>query len=329
MIKLSIVIPVYNVEKYLAKCLDSVIYPGLDAYEVIIVNDGSTDDSGVIAEDYCRRFPSLFRLIETENGGLGSARNVGMEAASGEFIIFLDSDDWLCENAVHEMLALLEQADFDICIYGILSVSENGAVLDDVRSCPIEGPLSLSRFPQLLFCPPSGCNKLCRRSLFIESGLRFPSRVWYEDLCTMPKLYLMTDRIISTHRQWYIYLQRSGSIINSANYRRNLEITDALDELIRYYKARGQYEKYKNEFEYLAFYNCFITACVRVSLAEPGSPVLDRLRDYFLQQFPAYKENPYISKAPFKYRLLSCLIRRRRYSAVKAIMELNNRAKHK
>ena len=108
MTKLSIVIPVYNVEKYLAKCLDSVIFPGLDSYEVIVVNDGSTDGSGTIAADYAARYPSLLRLIEQENGGLGAARNTGLEAARGEFVCFLDSDDWLRENAVPEMLEKLE-----------------------------------------------------------------------------------------------------------------------------------------------------------------------------------------------------------------------------
>ena len=142
MLKLSIVIPVYNVEKYLAKCLDSVIYPGLEGYEVIAVNDGSTDGSGAIAADYAERYPSLIRLIEQENGGLGAARNTGLEAARGEFVCFLDSDDWLRDGAVPEMLEKLKE-DFDICIFGMLSVTEAGVVLDDIRSCPREGPVAL------------------------------------------------------------------------------------------------------------------------------------------------------------------------------------------
>ena len=329
MTKLSIVIPVYNVEKYLGNCLDSVIYPGLDNYEIILVNDGSTDTSGSIAAEYARCYPKLIRLIHTENGGLGAARNVGLEAARGEFLLFLDSDDWLCERAVPEILEKLEREDFDICIYGILSVTEGGVILDDVRSCQREGNVALKDFPQLLLAPPSGCNKICRRSLFIDSGLRFPGRVWYEDLRTMPKLYLMTDKIVATDRQWYIYLQRAGSIINSANLQRNLEIIDAIEDLSQYYKARGEYERYRSEFEYIAFFNQFLTATVRVCLADPKSPVLDTLADGFLAQFPNYRENRYVREMPKKYKLLSFLIERRRYGAVKWIMGLNNRAKHK
>lgn len=328
MIKLSIVIPVYNVENYLAKCLDSVIVPGLDGYEVIVVNDGSTDGSGAIAVDYAERYPALIRLIEQKNGGLGAARNTGLEAAQGEFLFFLDSDDWLREGAVAEMLVKLEE-DFDICIFGMLSVTESGVVLDDIRSCPREGPVALKDFPELLLCPPSGCNKLCRRSLFMDSGLRFPARVWYEDLRTMPKLYLMTDRIVADSRQWYVYLQRAGSIINSANLQRNLELIDAIEDLSQYYKDRGMYEAYREEFTYIAFYNQFLAAPVRLCLADPKSPVLDKLVDNFLANYPDFRENRYVQAAPVKYRLLSRLMEKKRYGAVRFLMGLNSKIKHK
>lgn len=328
MLSLSIVIPVYNVEKYLAKCLDSVIYPELGSYEILVVNDGSTDSSLLVAEDYARRFPGLIRVISTENGGLGAARNVGIEAARGEFLLFLDSDDRLRPGALPEIVEKLEE-DFDICIYGILSVTEDGLVLDDIPRCGREGSLSLESYPQLLLCPPSACNKICRRSLFTASGLRFPSRVWYEDMRTMPKLYLLTDKITATDNQWYIYVQRTGSITRSANLERNLEIAEALDDLTGYYRDCGKFECYRSELEYVAFYNQFLTAVVRVCLAEPDNPVADRLRDDFLSKFPDFMQNPYVKQMPLKYRLLSRLIFGRHYRTVGAIMSMNERVKGK
>lgn len=328
MIKLSIVIPVYNVEKYLAKCLDSVIYPELHNYEILVVNDGSTDASGAVAADYAARYPELIRLTEKENGGLGSARNAGLEAARGEFVVFLDSDDWLRENAVPEMLEKLNE-DFDICIFGMLSVTEAGVVLDDIQSCPQEGLVSLRDFPQLLFCPPSGCNKIFRRSLFTDSGIRFPDRAWYEDLRTVPKLYLLTDRIVADSRQWYVYLQRAGSIINSDNLQRNLELIDAIEDLHQFYERMGQSEQYEDEFTYLTFYNQFLAASVRVCLVDPKSPVLDELVDNFLSRYPHYRENPYVKAAPKKYQLLYRLMERKYYRAVQFLMELNSKVKHK
>ena len=106
--KLSIVIPIYNVRNYLSACVESVLLPDRSDYEIILVNDGSTDDSGVIAAEYASRFPDTVRLITTENGGLGAARNVGLEAAAGDFVFFLDSDDRLAEEALPEILAELE-----------------------------------------------------------------------------------------------------------------------------------------------------------------------------------------------------------------------------
>lgn len=189
--------------------------------------------------------------------------------------------------------------------------------------------MSLDSYPRLLLCPPSACNKICRRSLFIESGLRFPSRVWYEDLRTIPKLYLLTDKIVATDRQWYIYIQRSGSITRSANLERNLEIIEAVDDLIGYYKTAEKYNKYRHELEYTAFYNQYLTAVVRVCLADPKSPVANILRDDFLTKYPDYSTNPYVREMPFKYRLLSRLIRRRSYTTVGFLMGLNERVKRK
>lgn len=156
--KLTVMIPVYNVEGYLAKCLDSVIYPELGDYEIVLVNDGSTDRSGEICAEYAARYPQLIRVITTENGGLGKARDVGIDNAAGEFILFLDSDDYLSENALPEMMELLK-GDFDMCFFDIRSVNESGRLLKYMHGCSIEGEFTLDSFPELLFEMPSAWNK--------------------------------------------------------------------------------------------------------------------------------------------------------------------------
>ena len=136
--KLSIIVPVYNTAEYLPKCLDSVICPGVDGYEIIIVNDGSTDSSKAVAESYVNQYPELIRLINTENGGLGQARNVGIENARGEYLLFLDSDDSLARNAVPEIMEALRQ-DYDIFIYDFVFVNPDGAVLSTEPGCRRQG----------------------------------------------------------------------------------------------------------------------------------------------------------------------------------------------
>lgn len=130
MLKLSIIVPVYNVEKYLPKCIDSLIC-GDGGYEIILINDGSTDGSPDILADYAARYPALIRIITTPNGGLGHARNTGIDAAMGGYLLFVDSDDYLSPDALGSILAALDDS-FDICIFDILSVNESGKVLKKI-----------------------------------------------------------------------------------------------------------------------------------------------------------------------------------------------------
>ncbi len=326
--KLSIIIPVFNTRDYLADCLESVLDPICDDYEIIVVNDGSTDDSGSIAQDYAARYPSLIRLITTDNGGLGAARNVGLEAAQGEFLFFLDSDDTLAKGALPEIMRELTP-DRDILLFDLLSVRPDGAVIERLSGCKRAGAVSLPSYPELLMEYPSGCNKICRRSLFLESGIRFPGRVWYEDLRTMPKLYLLTDKIWSSGCAWYRYLMRPGSITNSAKLERNLEIIDAVDDLLSFYREKGSFERYKPQLEYLAFYHIFLTASVRVCLVDPGSPVLPALKASILERFPDFDKNPYVQNMSLKHRLLAALLLGGRYKAVAALIRMKDRLRKK
>ena len=127
--KLSIIVPVYNTRDYLAACLDSVLLPGAEDYEIIVVNDGSTDDSGEICAEYERRYPDLIRVITTENSGLGAARNVGLEAARGDYLLFLDSDDSLEKGALSEILAAID-GGFDIGIFDLRQVNPSGETVE-------------------------------------------------------------------------------------------------------------------------------------------------------------------------------------------------------
>ena len=322
-LKLSIVIPVYNTREYLPACLDSVIVPGLCDYEIVLVNDGSTDDSGVIAAAYAARCPQLIRLITTENGGLGAARNVGIENARGEFLFFLDSDDRLVPGALPEMMAELK-SDRDMILFDFLSVRPDGTVIERLKGSKKKGPLSLASCPELLMEYPSACNKLCRRELFTKSAVRFPGRVWYEDLRTMPKLYLWTEKIFAVDRAWYQYVTRPGSITNSANLERNLEIIDAADDLAGYYKAMGMYEKYRDQLAYVTFYNVFLAASMRVCTTDPKSPVLPALREALSARFPDFAENPYVRSMPAKHKLLSALLLRGRCQEAAALMNLKS-----
>lgn len=334
--KLSVIIPVYNVEDYIAKCLDSVLEPGRKQlaagqapdYEVILVNDGSQDRSAEIAESYAQECPRLLRIIPIENSGQGQARNVGMEAASGEFFYFIDSDDYLVPGGMAEILALTEQ-DFDICIFDSIAVNTQGRELKYMPGCKRQEKLSLEEYPELLLEGPLVGNSIYRRWLFTETGIRFPSRVWFEDLRTIQKLYAFTNSIVYCPKALHRYLQRVNSVTNTDNTRRNLEIIPAVDDLLDFYKAQGRYEQLRDVLEYMAFHCEFLTSSVRVNLADWKSPVQEELMRDFLQKFPNYRENPYVKNMSPQHKLLDHLLRRRMRLSVHVLMKLNNWIKDK
>lgn len=322
--KLSIVIPVYNVEKYLADCLDSVLFHDIPDYEVIVVNDGSTDSSPKILKEYADRFPELLQVITTENGGVGSARNKGMEIAKGKYVLFLDSDDSYAEGAIPEILSQCDE-DFDICFFDAAAKNESGKIIGRVIGPSVVGEFTMETNPAVIFVQPSTWNKIFRLSLFTDHGIFFPGSVWYEDLCTIPKLYIHTDKMIYVEKCWYNYMQRSGSIMNSRmKLERNLEIISACENLIAYYKSQGVFEQYYRELEYAVFYNELLCSIDRVNMADRSSPVQDRLLDWYLERFPDYKNNRYIAEMPWKYRLLFSLILRRKYGFLHVLVKLND-----
>ena len=326
MMKLSIVVPVYNMEKYLADCLQSLLNPELRDYEVIVVNDGSTDRSAEIIYDWHRRFPALLRPVDTPNGGLGHARNVGLSLAGGKYVLFVDSDDTLVPGALEEILALADQ-NFDIVVFDFVHVDEDGRELAQYSGCEGSGEFSLSDYPAFLLSPMNACNKLWRRELFTKNGIAFPNRLWFEDLATSPKLILHAEKILPVHKTWYRYLQRRGSITNATKADRNSEMITVVQSVLDYYEEAKAAERYAPELEYLCFYHEFLTSVTRVNLIDPKSLVQDALREDYLRRFPKYRSNPYFRSAPGKYRLLADLIEHRHWRCVHLLMAMNNKVK--
>lgn len=326
--KLSVIIPVYNVENYLSKCIESVLCPELEDYEIITVNDGSTDSSPEICAEYAARYPGIVVNVNKENGGLGSARNAGIEAARGEYLLFLDSDDYICENGIKEIYSCLAE-DFDIAIFDFVTVDESGRQMLYTKGSGRQGTFSFDEYPELLHYPPNACNKIWKRELFADNGVAFPPRVWFEDLHTCPKLYLHAEKMLYFPKGWYNYLQRKGSITNTKNPARNLEIIGAVDSVCDYYKEKGVFEKYRDELEYMALYHQFITSCFRVNLADKKSSVQDMLQDDFTKKFPEYRKNPYIRKMPAKLKLILFMLEHKMYGAYNLMMTLNNKVKGK
>lgn len=129
---ISVIVPVYNVKSYLSACLDSILNQDFDSYEIVVVDDGSTDGSGELAEQYASRHTDKIRVLHQENQGLGGARNTGIKDAKGEYVAFIDSDDWIKPNMLSTLWKEIQQTGADIAVCGLLCVAETGAVVGRV-----------------------------------------------------------------------------------------------------------------------------------------------------------------------------------------------------
>ena len=184
--KSSVIVPVYNVKDFLEKCVDSVLRQTERDFELLLIDDGSTDGSGALCDELAGR-DNRIRVIHQENKGLGGARNTGIEAASGDWLLFLDSDDWIEPETLEKALTAGEQQNADMVLFGFRSVDMQGKELGIfLDALPKNEPLSPKTHKDLLLCYPCAWNKLYKKRLFLETGVRYPLRVWYEDIRTTP-----------------------------------------------------------------------------------------------------------------------------------------------
>ena len=220
---LSVIIPVYKVEAYLARCVDSILGQTHEDLEVILVDDGSRDASGSICDAYAQQDPRV-RVIHKENGGLSSARNAGLETATGEYITFVDSDDWIEADAYAHLLSLIEKYQVQLVCGGNYDVNGETGV-KTLGLCPEkEEVLTAEEFLRRMFMwqgfDSSACDKIYHRSLL--ETFRYPEGKVCEDVAVTYKIVLEARRAALSDRPFYNYYHRAGSItISTAE-----EITD-------------------------------------------------------------------------------------------------------
>lgn len=209
---LSIVVPIFNVEKYLPKCLDSILNQSFTNFELILVNDGSTDNSKSICESY-EKMDSRILLLNKDNGGLSSARNYGIDKAIGNFICFIDSDDWLVENSLNELIETIISSNADILIAGHYVVGDNNHILE---TNTIDETITLNRVEGLSLILEDkklhsyAWDKIYKTSLF--KTIRYPEGRNFEDIATTYKLFNISNKIIQINKAYYNYYRRAGSI---------------------------------------------------------------------------------------------------------------------
>jgi glycosyltransferase involved in cell wall biosynthesis len=327
--RFSIIVPVYNVADYLSKCVDSILVQRCDSYEVILVDDGSTDGKcPALCDEIAAAHPDLVRVYHQSNGGLGAARNTGLRHAEGEYVFFVDSDDTIEPNTLEVLNRRIDETHADMYIFSFRYLKENGDSRPaEPRFSLLSGePQTLNRCPDLLLDPPMACNRIVRRSLF--ENVEFPPRVWYEDLCTTPKLLQKAGSIVQLEDSFYVYLLRGGSIMRSSNLRRNLEIINALETVRSHFVSVEAFDRYRPWLCFLAV-DSVLDAARRVLIADPKADYLPQFLGYVQKTYPDYRSCALLPRLGRKKLYLLKLLEEERYTFARNLFRLVKLIKRK
>ncbi len=271
-VKLSVIVPVYNVEKYLEECVDSLLNQTLQDLEIFLVDDGSTDRSGEIAERCARDCPDRVRALHLDNGGQGRARNAALPIAKGDYVGFVDSDDWVRPDMYERMLDRAEKTGADVVVCDFLERYADGRE-QILPSCFQDHPLSAAG---------SSCNKIFRRSLV--GDLRFPEGLWYEDFYFSAVMLLRSERTEFIPEPLYVYRRGQESTMHNNNAAKNLDMLKIMELLEKEMLSRGR----KEDFNFFVVNHVLLDSISR--LAQQTAPdrrqVIRAFREYTHEKIP-------------------------------------------
>lgn len=298
--KVSVIVPVYNTDKYLRDCIDSLVWQTMDEIEIILINDGSTDNSLSILKEYEEHFPDKILVIDKENGGQASARNIGIKRASGEYIGFVDSDDYVEEEMFEHLynVAVDSNADFVECDYKYLKVDAEG------KSKVISkyGRIRPYSDKKDMFIDPlvSPWNKLYRANILKENGLAFPEGYIYEDTSFFIKAIPYIENTAYVNQEYVYHFMRENSTMTSNREIRIGNIFPVLQDIIDEYKERGFYELYRQELEYFIIKILLCSSLNRIAHVKSKtvkSQYINSTLKFIGNEFPEYRSNDLIRRS--------------------------------
>lgn len=300
MAKVSVIVPVYNVEKYVEKCLQSLVKQTLDDIEIIVVNDGSTDGSKGIIETFINshRYANII-YVEKENGGLSDARNYGMNYTTGEYIAFLDSDDYVKSTLYEKMYnkATQENADYVECDFYWSYPKKNK---EDV------GFRYKDKKEMLVYGRVVAWNKLIKKDIIKE---KFPAGMHYEDVEFFYKLLPQIHKFAFVEEPLIYYVQRKNSLVNKQG-KGTAQIFEVLDNSIEFYKRNEIYDAYKEELEYTYTRILLCSSLKRIKAIKDKELRSQLIYDTWRNlntKFPNWKENKYLKVKSNKNLYMRCI----------------------
>lgn len=296
---ISVIVPVYNVEKYLERCLDTLANQTIDSIEILVINDGSPDNSQEIIDRYCEEYPDRFKSYIKENGGLSDARNYGLERATGKYIAFVDSDDHVEYDFYKSMVERAEETGAEVVCCPIAyelkrkriwkSYYEEGDFGHTVR----ENPKMLYRANSVVW------NKIYNRDFWERNGFRFEKQ-WFEDSQLIYNVLLVANKVEAVNVPFYYYNKANAKSITASVDSRIYDIFKSTDSIINFYKAHGAFDDLYEEIEYLVVRHLFgrIPALKKSKDKSEVKPFVDRMYAYLNEYFPKWRRCKFFRTAP-------------------------------
>jgi glycosyltransferase involved in cell wall biosynthesis len=287
---ISIIVPVYNSEKYLKACLASLINQSLKDIEIIIINDGSTDKSEEIIKKFKEKYPNLIKYYSLKkNKGLGYVRNYGIEKSDKKYIGFVDSDDYVDTNMFEKMHNKIEKTSSDVCECNFIWEYPNKS-RKDIRKPYILNKETITNIRALVV------NKIYNRKLLIKNNIKFAENLKYEDILFTTSLVPFINKICFVSDYFYHYVQRKTSLINYQT-KSVSDIYEVLNQVINFYKKNNLYKEYSEELEYLYVKYLYLSSFKRASHIEnkkDRKDVLDEGYNLIHKNYPKYRKNKYL-----------------------------------
>ncbi|WP_171014885.1 glycosyltransferase family 2 protein [Culicoidibacter larvae] len=290
MSKVSVIVPVYNVENFLEKCLNSLVEQSFDDYEIICVNDGSTDNSANILDSYIEKYPSKVQVINQENAGLSSARNTGIRNSNSDWYMFVDSDDWVAPDFIEKLYLSVIDNNVKLAKCNIIFVEEN----KEFAFYNLNTGMYSTKF-LLSNLQPSVWNGIYHKSLF--NDVVFPQGLLYEDLAVFPLVSAQQDDFFYLDSGLYFYNRTNVNSIMNTVSPRVFQMVDSFNWLIANAKVQGIYTLFHDEIEFLAVRHIFIyhLDVIRGNFNKVEiRNQLARIAEVFATEFPNAVDNKYV-----------------------------------
>lgn len=324
--KVSVIMPIYNVEKYLNRSIDSLIRQTLEDIEIILIDDGSTDNSRKIINKYQKLYPDKIVARSIKNGGAAHARNIGLSLAQGEYVGFVDSDDYVDRTMFEKLYSLAISDEAEITTCGYYRIDNKDVQCREIAAYSCFGKNIFQAPTLLLNNVPYIWNKLFKRSLIEENQIKFEENLHiFEDLVFTYKLFLKANRISRVNEALYNYIFSRDDSLTFSFSKKRFDLFPAFDSLIRFYKENHCFNHFDEELFFILIKHVFVVCeyDVQFSKLKLKYKFIDTSFDYMEKQFPCwkdyttyfkkYKKNKFLCTKKIYWRLKSLIPRRLRY----------------